>query len=70
MKGNDNPLKKLWIVKHILLVSTFENAYRAVWGVCILMLGCKGLIVSFLLSGLFPRSYISSDADDSILKTN
>ena len=70
MKGNDKPLKKLWIVKHILLVSTFENVYRAVWGVCILMLGCKGLIVLFLLSGLFPRSYISSDANDSILKTN
>ena len=30
------------------------------------MLGCKGLIVSFLVSGLFPRSYISSDADGDV----
>ena len=34
------------------------------------MLACKELIVSFLVSGLFPCSYISSDADDSILKRN
>ena len=30
-------------MKQILLVSLFENVWRTVWRICMLMLGCKGL---------------------------
>ena len=36
--------KKLLTVKQILFVSTLGNVESIVWRVCILMLGCKGLI--------------------------
>ena len=44
----------------ILLVSTLENVLRAVWRICILTLGCKGLnltwnvIFSFFTSPPLP----------------
>ena len=41
--GNDHQLKRLWIDKQILLVSTLGNVQRTVWRICILMIGCKGL---------------------------
>ena len=34
---------RLLIVKQILPVSTLENVLSTVWGICILMVGCKGL---------------------------
>ena len=40
---NDHQLKKPVIVKQILLVSTLGNVYRAVWRICTLMSGWKGL---------------------------
>ena len=43
-KRNDHQLKKLLIVKQILLVSTIRNIWGPVWRICILMLGCKGLL--------------------------
>ena len=36
----------LYIVKQILLIKDKRNALRKVWRVCILMLGCKGLLIS------------------------
>ena len=41
-KGNDHPL----IVKQILETSTLRNIKRTVWRICMLMLGCKGLILT------------------------
>ena len=41
-EGDDPKLKKLLIDKQLLLVSTLENVWRAVWRICILTLGCKG----------------------------
>ena len=43
-QGNDHQLEKLLIVKQIPLVSAFGIVQRTVWRMCILMLGCKGLI--------------------------
>ena len=42
-KGNDHQQNKLLVLKQILLVCTLGNVWRTVWGICILMLGCKGL---------------------------
>ena len=42
-KGNDHKLKELLIVEQILLVSTYGNVEKIVWGICILMLGSKEL---------------------------
>ena len=42
-KENDHQQNKLLILKKILLVCTLGNVWRTVWGICILMLGCKGL---------------------------
>ena len=39
--------KQLLTVKQILLVSLFENVWRTVWRICILILGCKGLTNRF-----------------------
>ena len=41
-KGNDHQRNKLLILKQILLVRTLGNVWRTVWGICILMFGCKG----------------------------
>ena len=42
--GDDYQLfEQLLTVKQILLVSLFENVWRTVWRICILILGCKGL---------------------------
>ena len=42
--GNDHQLKELLIIKEILLGSTLGNGQRAVWRICKLMLGYKGLL--------------------------
>ena len=39
-------LNKLLIVRQTLPVSTKRNASRSVWGICILILGCKELLYS------------------------
>ena len=54
-KGNDHRLNKLSIVEQTLLVSTFENAYRTVWSICILMLGCKGLTENLQTRGKWKK---------------
>ena len=41
---------RLLIVKQILLVSTMGNVKRIVWRICILILGCKGLILFGVVS--------------------
>ena len=46
-RGNYNQLTKLLIVKQILLVNNQGNVWRAVWRICILTLGCKGLTFNF-----------------------
>ena len=33
-------LKTLLIMKQILLISALGNVWRAVWRICLLMLGC------------------------------
>ena len=51
--GDDYRLfKQLFIVKQILLVSLFENVWRTVWRICILILGCKGLTNRFHVASL------------------
>ena len=42
-RGNDHKQKKLLIGNQILLVSILGNVYRAVWRICILILGLKRL---------------------------
>ena len=54
-KGNDHLLDKLLIIKQILLDSTTGCLWRTVWRLCILMLGCKGL----LLNELAPNNFNS-----------
>ena len=56
-KGNDHQLKKLLIVKQIFLVSTLGNV-ETVWRICILMLGCKGLSVIFLMMCTFSYGHL------------
>lgn len=34
------------MVKQNLLVSTLGNVYKTVWGICLLILGRKGLVKS------------------------
>ena len=41
---------RLLIVEQILLVSTMGNVKRIVWRICILILGCKGLILFGVVS--------------------
>ena len=50
IKENKHQLKKLLIVKQILLVSTLGNFYKTVWRICILMLGCIGLVINASVS--------------------
>ena len=38
---------KLLIVKQVLLVNNQGNVRRAVWRICILLLGCKELTLNF-----------------------
>ena len=50
------------IGKQILLFSTLGNVQRTVWRICILMLGCKGLMTAqkeFSRLSLFPASRAS-----------
>ena len=56
-KGNDHQLKKLLIVKQIFLVSTIGNV-ETVWRIRILMLGCKGLSVIFLMTCTFSYGHL------------
>ena len=57
-KGNDHQLKKLLTVKQILLVSTMGDVWRTVWRICIMMLGCKGLTVNFLMMCTFSYGHL------------
>ena len=56
-KGNDHQPKKLLIVKQIFLVSTLGNV-ETVWRIRILMLGCKGLSVIFLMTCTFSYGHL------------
>ena len=55
-KGNNHQPKKLVIIRHILLVSTWVNVQRTVWRIWILVLGCKGLIVFVIIRGIVQMS--------------
>ena len=57
-KGNGHQLKKLSIVKQILLDSTLGNVWRTVWRICIMMLGCKGLSMIFLMMCTFYYGHL------------
>ena len=57
-KGNDHQLKKLLTAKQILLVSIIGNVWRKVWRICIMMLGCKGLNVNFLMMCTFSYGHL------------
>ena len=47
---------KLLITRQILLVSSLGNVHKTLWRICILMLGCEGLIA--LPDALLEASYL------------
>ena len=50
-------LRSSWLLKQILLISALGNAQRTVWKICILILGCKGLRLSY-----FPYMSFNTDS--------